>query len=76
MTALLTPTRGMVRAVIVTPTAWEAQIRRSVFMDDIVYTISDLGVRADDIRDLASGEIAQVLTLHQDHNPAHANGCD
>nr|ACU26463.1 secreted protein [uncultured bacterium HF186_25m_13D19] len=55
---------------------WEAQIRRSVFMDDIVYTISDLGVRADDIRDLASGEIAQVLTLHQDHNPAHANGCD
>jgi hypothetical protein len=54
---------------------WEAQIRRSVFMDDIVYTISDLGIRAHDTRDLEAGSITEVLTLDEAHNPYHHYGC-
>ena len=54
---------------------WESQIRRSVFMDDIVYTISDLGVRAHDTRDLEAGSITEVLTLDEAHNPYHHYGC-
>ncbi|MGB0590591.1 MAG: beta-propeller domain-containing protein [Myxococcota bacterium] len=54
---------------------WESQIRRSVFMDDIVYTISNLGVRAHDTRDLEAGSITEVLTLDEAHNPYHHYGC-
>ena len=54
---------------------WEAQIRRSVFMDDFVYTISNLGVRVHDTRDLATGSITDVLTLDEEANPYHYYGC-
>jgi len=54
---------------------WEAQIRRSVFMDDFVYTLSNLGVRAHDTRDLDAGSIADVLTLDEDANPYSYYGC-
>ena len=54
---------------------WEAQVRRSVFMDDFVYTLSNLGVRVHDTRDLKAGSVTDVLTLEGDANPYHYYGC-
>ncbi|MDP6942847.1 MAG: beta-propeller domain-containing protein [Myxococcota bacterium] len=54
---------------------WESQIRRSVFMDDFVYTLSSLGVRVHDTRDLEAGSITDVLTLDEDANPYKHYGC-
>ena len=50
-------------------------LSRGALVDDIVYTISDLGVRAHDTRDLESGSITEVLTLDEAHNPYHHYGC-
>jgi hypothetical protein len=46
---------------------WQAQITRSTFADDYVYSISTLGVVVHDTRDLAAGPVAQVPVLAEEN---------
>jgi uncharacterized secreted protein with C-terminal beta-propeller domain len=42
---------------------WRAQIRRGVFIDDFLYSISDVGVQVHEIADLNGGALASVPLL-------------
>ncbi len=44
----------------------DAYVRRAVFIEDYVYSISNLGVVVHDTRDFASGEVASVLGIDPD----------
>lgn len=41
---------------------WEAQVRRSIFMDDYVWSISNLGMQAHHLGQLSQGPQASLLT--------------
>jgi len=42
---------------------WRAQIYRGVFVEDYVYSLSQLGMQVHDTRDLAAGPVAEVRLL-------------
>lgn len=42
---------------------WQAQIYRGVFIEDYVYSLSQLGLQVHDTRDLASGPVAEMTLL-------------
>ena len=41
----------------------DAYIRRAVFIEDYVYSVSNLGVVVHDTRDFGAGEVADVLAI-------------
>ena len=42
---------------------WQAQIYRGIFVEDYVYSLSQLGLQVHDTRDLAAGPVAEVTLL-------------
>lgn len=46
---------------------WQAQISRSTFADDYVYSLSTLGVVVHDTRDLAAGPVAEITLLDPEY---------
>ncbi len=48
---------------------WQANIFRGVFVEDYVYSLSQLGVQVHDTRDLAAGPVAEVALLAPEEFP-------
>jgi len=48
---------------------WQASIFRGVFVEDYVYSLSELGVQVHDTRDLAAGPVAEVTLLQPQSFP-------
>ena len=45
---------------------WQAQIYRGLFVEDYVYSLSQLGMQVHDTRDMVSGAVAEVTLLDPD----------
>ena len=50
---------------------WRAQIYRSVFVEDYVYSLSTLGMQVHDTRDFEQGSVAELILLDQESFPRY-----
>ena len=50
---------------------WRAQIYRSVFVEDYVYSLSILGMQDHDTRDFEQGSVAELILLDQESFPRY-----
>ena len=56
---------------------WQAQIYRGVFVEDYVYSLSQLGMQVHDTRDLSAGPVAELALLDPASFPVYDWGwCD
>jgi hypothetical protein len=52
---------------------YEATIQRSVFMDDFIYSISSVGIRAHNTEALSEGSVSDVILLDEDMHSGYYN---
>ncbi|HOC99309.1 MAG TPA: beta-propeller domain-containing protein [Myxococcota bacterium] len=50
---------------------WQAQIWRGLFVEDYVYSLSQLGMKVHDTRDLLAGQVAEVTLLDPEYFPGY-----
>jgi len=50
---------------------WRASIFRGVFVEDYVYSVSELGLQVHDTRDLSAGPVAEVTLLQPESFPSY-----
>lgn len=50
---------------------WQAQIYRGIFVEDYVYSLSQLGMKVHDTRDLTAGPVAEMTLLDPEYFPVY-----